>query len=282
MIISEYLQIFEKRVFFDISYRGCGSGCVYCFTRAPEEEQQLLPLSVIDEMCNYILSLDHSSELVVSFCPNTEPMKSAESRSLVLHAINRLHRTVRIIQIATKELIPLSYLEQLNAISSKKGNIRISVSLPFLIGANNIEPFAASVNQRLQNFINIKLFPRLLSVLYLRPFNIQMLHNQCAYEEIINQYLPDDVCLGAEFVKKVGLDETQYCTFMYDKGEAQSIFTRAEIEDIFTFADFLRTHCGCKVFYSSICNISNSIDYGFCLNLSQYDSRYCLDCDICK
>ena len=275
--ISEYLQIFDKRIFFDIASEGCGNGCVYCFTKNPRLAQSLLPIRVVDELCEAILNLPDCQDSVISFCPNTEPMKSVKSRELIYYAICKLQKNVKSIQIATKEEIPVDFLEQINKIATIPLKIRISVSMPYLDFLNQIEPHAAHIANRLNNFRNIRQFSNLVSILYLRPFNEQMMKNRKRYVEIINKYNPDDICVGAEFVPKQA--EDQLCTFMYDSSIAPSIFTGAPIEDIFSFVDFLRMETGRKFFFSSICNIANNIrDYGCILKLYKYDKRYCKDC----
>lgn len=68
--------------------------------------------------------------------------------------------------------------------------MRISISLPYLVDTEIIEPGAASVEKRLENSINIKAFPNLSAILYLRPFNQQMVTNQKAHVDIINSTFP--------------------------------------------------------------------------------------------
>lgn len=276
--ISPYLQIFKKRIFFDIVADGCGSGCVYCFSKHPQNEQSFLSIDTLDMLCDRICEVPNCHEYILSFCPNTEPMKSKESRALVYHVVERLHSQFKFIQIATKEKIPIEYLDNLNSLVGTPSKIRISISLPYLEHVSLIEPYAAGVDQRLQNFYNIRLFPNLCSILYLRPFNIQMVQNQERYAEIIETYAPNEICVGAEFVPKV--DSQQLCTFMYDKKLAPAIFTKPELEDVFAFAKYLREKTHRKIFFSSICNIANQSDYGCLLNLRNFDHRYCIDCEI--
>ncbi len=276
--ISSFFQKYDKRIFIDVASNGCGNACVYCFTKNPEAPQVLLDVSVIDEICDYVLSLPDRKDYIISLCPNTEPMKSEKSRELVLHIIKRLIGTVKFVQIATKELIPEKYLSSLNSLAERDGQVRISVSVPYLEYAKTLEPGAAAIADRLKNLENIKKFEKLLSVLYLRPFNKQMLADKQIYADIIKYYKPDNICLGAEFVPKV--DENQQCTYMYEKELKPEIFEKPEMDEIFGFADFLRKEAGCKVFYSSVCNIANCGDYGCILKLGNHDARYCKDCTL--
>lgn len=277
--ISPYLQVFKKRIFFDIVSDGCGSGCVYCFSKNPQNKQTFLKEETLDILCDRICEIPDCQEYILSFCPNTEPMKSSKSRELVYYVIKRLHSHVKYIQIATKENIPIEYLKQLDALVHTPSKIRISISLPYLDQVALIEPNAACVNLRLQNFYNIKPFPGLCSILYLRPFNAQMRDNQDRYVEIIETYKPDEICVGAEFVPKV--DSQQLCTFMYDNDLAPSIFTKPDLDDVFAFASYLRNRTHCKIFFSSVCNIANQSNYGCVLNLYNYNHQYCHDCEIC-
>ncbi|WP_410319956.1 hypothetical protein [Methanobrevibacter sp.] len=276
--ILQFIQVYDKRIFIDVASNGCGNGCVYCFTKNPEKPQTLLNISTIDEICIYISNLPNSKECIISLCPNTEPMKSEKSRELILRIIKRLSKIVKFIQIATKELIPESYLQELNNLCAREGQIRISISVPYLDLAEKIEPHAARVSERLINFINIKNYSNLVSVIYLRPFNKQMIIDKFLYADIINKYQPDNICLGAEYVPKV--DGYQQCTYMYNTFLKPSIFERPEMDEIFAFADFLRQRTNCKLFFSSVCNIANCSDYGCVLNLDKHDIRYCQDCTI--
>lgn len=276
--ISEYLQIFNKRIFFDIASNGCGSNCLYCFTKNPGMPQELLSMEVVHGLCEQIKRLDKCSDSIISLCPNTEPLKSDCSRKLVAHIIQELSSYVKYIQISTKEYIPIDFLCELNRLTDIPGKIRISISLPYLSFTDQIEPGAASVKERLKNFKNTKRFSGISSILYLRPFNQQMITDKELYVNAIMEYMPDDICLGAEFVPKV--DNDQLCTFMYDNNLAPDIFKRADISDIFSFAEYIRKRTGHKVFFSSVCNISNCSDYGCVLKLYEYDKRYCQDCCI--
>lgn len=278
--ISKYIQIFDKRIFVDVASKGCGSGCVYCFSKYPSHMQELLSVKDISDICDKIMDLPECNESIISLCPNTEPMKSEESRRLTKVIVERLASKVKFIQIATKEKIPMQFLSFLNENAQYSGQIRISISLPYLNNVDNIEPGAAEIANRLDNFNNIKRFPNLISVLYLRPFNRQMLLNKEEYINIINTYKPDDICLGAEFVPRV--DGEQLCTYMYNKQLAPEIFQNVDKADIFRFADYLRKGTDCEVFYSSICNITNCSDYGCKLKLYEYDQAYCKDCILHK
>lgn len=278
--ISPYLQIFHKRIFFDIASEGCGSGCVYCFSRHPDQKQRFLSMENIDTLCDRICQIPDRHGYILSFCPNTEPMKCAQSRELVYHVIRRLHSQVKFIQIATKERIPVEYLQKLDLLVQTPAKVRVSISLPYLDQASLIEPNAAQVCDRLENFHAIRPFSSLRSVLYLRPFNPQMLQNRHRYARLIEKYAPDEICVGAEFVPKV--DSQQLCTFMYDNDLAPSIFTSPGTDDVFAFADYLRRETQREIFFSSICNIANQSDYGCILNLETHDRRYCIDCKIKK
>lgn len=276
----EYLQIFDKRVFFDIASNGCGSNCAYCFTKNPGLPQELLSMDTVIELCKFVRNMKNCSENIISLCPNTEPLKSEQSRLLVEYIVKELCEYVKYIQISTKEFIPIEFLHTLDQYSSMPGKIRISISLPYLRFTDKIEPGAADIDNRLKNFLNIKRFPGIASIMYLRPFNQQMIIDKDLYIDAINAYKPDDICLGAEFVPRV--EGRQLCTFMYDNELAPEIFRRADLDDIFVFAEDIRKETGQKVFFSSLCNIANRSNYGCMLELYKYDKRYCVDCVLKK
>ena len=274
--ISEFIQVFDKRIFIDVASKGCGSGCIYCFSKYPTLKQTLLSEDEMNSICDEIIKLPECDKTIISLCPNTEPMKSKESQELIKLIVDRLISKVKFIQIASKEEIPIQFLDFLNSKARFVGQVRISISLPYLHNVEIIEPNAASISKRLKNFNNIRDYSNLVSVLYLRPFNKQMLLDKEEYIDIINTYCPNDICLGAEFVPRV--DGEQLCTYMYNEQLAHDIFESVAKEDIFNFATYLREKTHCKVFYSSICNIANCSNYGCMLKLHQYNLEYCKDC----
>lgn len=169
--ISEYLPIFDKRIFFDISSNGRGSSCIYCFTKNPGISQKLLSTEVIHELCTQIKNFQECSRSIILLCPNTEPLKSNDSRLLVFQIIQKLSPYVKFIQRSKKKYIPIDFLERFDYLVDKPRKIRISVSLPYLNFTDRSETGVAPIRKRLQNFENIKRFPGISSILYLQPFN---------------------------------------------------------------------------------------------------------------
>ena len=128
----------ENRIFVDIAYYGCGSGCQYCYTIKPNEKQKLITVDDKNNIINSLLKTKNLCDKIVSFSPNTEPFKSTESINTFTDIIREISTSGVYIQISTKEAMDVKCIELLNSLCKKNGQIIINVSLPFLTNTKPI------------------------------------------------------------------------------------------------------------------------------------------------
>lgn len=269
--IKKYVIKCNQRFFINICDRGCGNGCVYCYVDSKNEEQELLSLSQIQRICEYIDAEYGSTPKIISLCPNTEPLKSPESIKLILYVIRFFIHRGSYIQISTKERIPKPFLDEINRYAEEK--IFINISLPYIVNVGVIEPGAAPIEERLQNFLEIKKYPNLNACLYIKPFNADSYKSAQLFINIIEKYGIDTVCVGVEFQK--GADVP--CRSLYDERTAKALFEE-QTESLNDFVKELRQNTGAKIFGSSVCCIYQHFNKKCLLNIPQYDSTLCDDC----
>lgn len=206
---QELIIVENKRIFIDVAYYGCGSGCKYCYVPSSSEEQLLAPYEDLEKVVWY-LSVNHILDnRIVSFCPNTEPFKTRESAERVLFIIRKIKEYQCHIQISTKEYIDDDFLLELEKLAGDN-TIFINVSMPFL-DISEIEPGAASIKRRVINIERVAQCAHLKCGLYIKPFTKSAFNNLHWYIEIIKEMLPDYVCIGMAFDKKAKIP----CTSLY-------------------------------------------------------------------
>ncbi len=269
---SDYIIVQGHRIFIDINVRGCGSGCLYCYAPFHDENQQLLSEQQIVSICRYISSKYSCNNTIVSLCPNTEPLKSARSMQLVLLIIKWFADKNCFLQISTKESIPESFLEAINKLS--KNNVFINISIPILHNANNIEPHAASVEQRLANFASKDLYRAVHFCLYIKPFMLSVAE-QKQFIELINQYQIETVCVGVKFTSKSEIP----CLSLYSKSNANAMFKK-QGADICDFIEMIHKETDAHVFGSSVCCIYSSYFAKCDLELYNFERRLCNSCTL--
>ena len=269
--IKNYVIKCDQRFYIDICDRGCGNGCVYCYVDSKNEKQELLKLSQIQKICEYIDVEYGNVPKIISLCPNTEPMKSPESIELILYIIRFFIPRNSYIQISTKERIPKSFLNEINRFA--EGRIFINTSLPYIINASAVEPRATPIEERLQNFLNIKEYPNLNACLYIKPFSEDAYRNAQSFIDIIEKYGIDTVCVGVEFQKGTEVP----CRSLYDKQIAKVLF-KEQAERLNDFVRKLRQNTKAKVFGSSVCCIYHRFNKKCLLDIPQYDNMLCKDC----
>lgn len=150
---QDLLIVENKRVFIDVAYRGCGSGCKYCYVPSASEEQLLASYEDLMKVVYYLCANHMLDDRIVSFCPNTEPFKTRESAERVLFVIRQIKEYHCYIQISTKEYIDNEILQELEKLAGDN-IIFINISMPFL-NALEIEPGAASIQKRVENIERI-------------------------------------------------------------------------------------------------------------------------------
>jgi DNA repair photolyase len=269
--IESFVQKENGRIFVDIALQGCGSGCSYCYIPSPSKSQQLIELSELKDVTEYIEGILNPGD-IISFCPNTEPLKTEKSRDYIYYIIKHFAKDDVVFQIATKESIPESFLRRINELSTIVP-ITVSVSIP-LLETNLHEPKAAQLQERLDDFRRISKFDNLRSCFYIKPFFSLSMLEKDRFCELINEYAPDDVCVGLEFEK----DSVRPCATLHHPVEAGRLLQKADDNKIYEFARYLRDNTEKKVFHSSVCIVANRNNAKCLLDIKNKDNIFCADC----
>lgn len=267
------LLIVEKgRVFVDVAYRGCGSGCKYCYVSSSAEKQVLASYEDLRQVVEYLNGYEQNDKCIISFCPNTEPFKMKDSIDRVLFVLRGLQGNRFFVQISTKEYIRDALLHELD-ILAKENTIFINVSMPFL-ETQEIEPGAANIKQRVSNIERIQRCPHLKCGLSVKPCTQSAVDNVEQYIAIINKAQPDYVCIGAAFDRQ----EDDISTLYRENDAAKAI---SEQKNLFMrFAEKVKSSVQCPVVYSSICAIFQASSCTCSLDLSRYDEKLCDSCNV--
>lgn len=187
----------DNRVFVDIG-KGCGFACEYCYCDEAKMKQEPYSEYDIKKMVDYIS--DHSkfkkglAGTVISLCPHTEPLMTEKSRTLVLYLIKKLAPYGNMIQIATKAIIPESFLEEINNFT-QKGQLVIFVSISSIFHAKENEPYSPSLEDRLDNIRKCNKYG-VSNCLYVKPFFIKGKEEHDELNKVIERYKPQTVCTG--------------------------------------------------------------------------------------
>lgn len=271
---EEYQELFlgeNKRVFIDVAYRGCGSGCKYCYVPSAPEKQLLASYKDLTKVVSYLSANHMLDNSIVSFCPNTEPFKTRESAERILFVIRQMNEYKCYIQISTKEYIDNGILQELEQLAGNN-TIFINISMPFL-NRSEIEPGAADIQKRVENIDRIAQYSHLKCGLYIKPCTKDAINNVHWYIKIIKKVLPDYVCIGGTFNTKTKTT----CTSLYCQENAEVIMATQK-KMLKEFAQQIESRTKCRVVYSSICAITQIVQCGCTLDLGRYDIDFCKGC----
>lgn len=266
----------ENRVFVDIAYSGCGSGCKYCYVSTAKEGQKLITEKSKKDIVETLLSIADLKNKIVSFSPNTEPFKSDESVKLVIDIVRQIIQSGVSIQISTKEKIKCEYIKLLNDLCVRQGQIVINVSVPVLTDYDKIEPGAADIEDRLENFRAIHNYDKIKGCLYIKPFTVSYSYNYLNnYISIINQYDIEYVCVGMVFYKNNLIDT---CRSYYNDKIMNDTIQKNDIDKMQQFAEEIRSKTSAVVVFSTTCIFVN---LSFCkcsAKFYQYKPFLCKNC----
>ncbi len=271
-----YTKLFieEKgRIFIDVAYYGCGSGCKYCYVTSASENQVLASYEDLTQVVKYLNRHYQNKKCIISFCPNTEPFKTKDSIDRVLFVLRGLQVGKYNVQISTKEYICDTLLNELN-ILAKHNAIFINVSMPFL-DMKEIEPDAANIKERISNIERIQRYSYLNCGLYIKPCSQKAINDVEKYIAIVNQTKPDYICIGVAFDKKMDFP----CATLHRENDAMIIIS-AQKDLIIKFAQKIKASVQCPVVYSSICAIFQKNCCNCFLDLWHYDKSLCDSCNV--
>lgn len=267
------LIVEDGRIFVDIAYRGCGSGCKYCYVSSAAEAQELASYEDLSQLVEYLRTYYHNDNQIFSFCPNTEPFKTQASTERVLFVLRGIQGCRCHIQISTKEYIDDTILNELDFLA-KKSAIFINVSMPFL-ESHKIEPCASDIQRRVSNIERIQRYKFLKCGLYIKPCTKDAVSNIDRYITIIKNAKPDYVCIGVSFDKNTEIP----CVTLHHEDKAVEIMATQK-ELVMELAARIRSSTQCSVVYSSICAIFQTVQCKCSLKLWLYSSELCNACDI--
>ena len=267
---SNYVIVEQDRIFLDVCKHGCGSSCAYCYAPDHEQTQVSLTMDEMADVCIYVLESCAPAGKIISLCPNTEPLKSAESINRILQVLECLAPLKCDIQISTKESIPMDFLGRAAELCGK--NLFLNISIPTILHSKTWEPYAASVEKRFENFAHLQKFPQIHSCLYIKPFLVEEKEYSLYMKQILRYHI-STVCLGPLFLDFSGTP----CTSLYDSRKAKAIY-HAQKSEIVRFMRLLRSSTSAAVFSSSICCITHEHKRACVLELYRQSDELCQDC----
>lgn len=248
--LYQYFHIEKDRVFLDICVQGCGSRCAYCYVKTKDSPQVLLTKSQIDKILACIASCKCCNDMIVSLCPNTEPLRSDESMKMIIYICKFFLSRGSFVQISTKEYVPEWFLKELEKFDTSR--LYINISVPFLSNHEAIEPGAATIENRLDVFYRIKKHPHINLCLYIKPYFKKDSEEQRQYIDLIKALKIKYVCVGVKFIDNT--DEWP-CASLYHSESAGSLI-KEQWDEINHFSSELRQLTDAYVFYSSVCVIN--------------------------
>lgn len=284
--LNENVKFDEGRIFIDITYKGCGSGCSYCYVNTKSENQLLISSLELKQVIDYIIESDKyikgKEGSIISLCPNTEPLKSKESIRLVEMILKKFLPEGNPIQISTKEKIDEEIFKNIQNYIKYKSQLYVNISLPTISKSEIIEPGAANIRDRIENFNLIKKYDMIHSILYIKPFMTITLEDRENYLEIIEKYKPDSICIGIDFLKYNLDKEICPCDLLYKDIESSKKAIKIAINKGFNeFSKQIQIASSKIVFHSSICIIAYVLGVKPKLNINNKYKILCSNCGIC-
>ena len=268
------------RVFVDISRRGCGSGCRYCYIDGIHEQQELVSKSELAESIAHLLEqpgfVPGRFGTLVSMCPNTEPFKSRYSTELLILALGSLLPLGNPIQIPTKEPIPKEILVEISRHVQFAGQAVVFVSTSTLSRSATFEPRAASPSERFKNF-SISRETDVLACLYIKPVLSSTLRDCDLYVEAVCDYEPPLICVGIMYKKA---EEYNRGALLHHPVHS-NLASVGVSEDISVFRDRLSQNTSAPVFFSSVCVSAYARNWFPMPAIWRDHPELCIDCRPC-
>ncbi len=190
------------RAFVNITTRGCGCGCRYCYIVDPGGPQVLISERQACESLEFLLAHPlfelgkHGT--VLSLCPGTEPYRTKQSIHLIATILGQVLPLGNPVQISTKEAIPPEMLDLIGRLSSWKHQVVNFTSITTVSRASLIEPHAASVALRAGNFESCR-EAGLFSCIYIKPFTSLTYRDLPLFLELVAQSRPNAACVGMKY-----------------------------------------------------------------------------------
>lgn len=276
------IHLTEGRVFIDISQRGCGSGCLYCYIDGTGEAQELLPQQVVSSSVAYLIQhpnfVPGLHGTLLSLCPNTEPFKTNASTDLITLVLRKILPLGNPVQIPTKERVPASILQTIRQYRTHPRQVILFISSSTVSKATLIEPGAAAPEIRFQN-IHACRQADVPSCLYIKPFTKVTFQDINLYIDTIRVYDPPVICVGVLYRK--GQSAASHPVHLYHP--ARTNLRAPGVSDLMqNFRDTLANIFSIPIFYSSVCVSAYIRDWYPVPNIWRKFPDLCINCRNCE
>lgn len=177
---------------------GCDKGCRYCYLHnIGITRREIYSASEVVSEFERLNQVD-AQNTIISFGCYAECMLD-ENIENMLRLVKYFSERGYYIQISTKSKIKKEWFEELEKILNKKEQLSIFVSIPTFSRADEYEPGAASVEERIENFKYHSPNSYIKIYMYIKPFleNITYM-DQHEYIKLMQKYHMD-VIVGKKF-----------------------------------------------------------------------------------
>jgi len=238
------------RAFVNITTRGCGSGCSYCYIDGPKLRQSFVAETEIKRTAKALLAhedfIPGRMGTIVSLCPDSDPFKTPESVRLFEMLLCEVIPLGNPIQIPTKEVYPASSLALIARLAHRNQVVAFT-SFSTLARAATVEPGAASIADRFDNFRRCR-DHGVFSGLYLKPFLPSTVRDLEEFILRTNETRPDSLCVGILYSTTDKGDQSEYNHPVHAELSAKPI------DDAFKhFVERFKIATGVPMFHSSVC-----------------------------
>ena len=273
------IMLSSGRIFFEVSKRGCGNGCRYCYNPDSHEDQVLLDAIELRNSLTAFSVLPNSlfgrKGNIISFCPNTEPFMSTSSSELVYNAIDYFLNYRNHLQLSTKGEIPIGILELIKSKRHYYGQVLFFVSISCISGSSYLEPNAISVFKRLENISKCADFG-IPCCLYIKPVLKETVDDAEVILNILTKYSPKYVCVGVHYPKRQSLAHGNLRHPAHPE-----LASDGNMENIISLTNVLYNFRQCKLFHSSVCVSSYLRDWFPTPNIWSRYPDLCTNCRPC-
>jgi len=283
-VIPNNITVSEGRFFIDVAEHGCGNGCKYCYISDPAGPQVVIGYEKFIKSLNYILKHPDfkpgRNGSIITLSPNTEPLKSIESKRLVKEVFRYFLKNGNHIQIATKEIVDEDILNYIRNARLYTEQVIVYITITTITNQMIIEPYTSSIDRRLGNFLLLKKHA-VLSCLYIKPIIQATIDDIDKFGEVVTKYCPDLICVGFMTQKETTDDKGFDVLYRNDK-HFYNLLTLGANKDIKNFSNYLASKSTGLVFNTSVCIwafLNNSFPVPY---IWRQFPELCMECRSCE
>ncbi|CUX37679.1 MULTISPECIES: hypothetical protein [Agrobacterium] len=266
------------RVFINITTRGCGSGCSYCYIISPAGPQVFVDDAALSNSAEALLQSPYfrpgRNGTIVSLCPDSEPFKDERSTEKVLCVLRAVLSLGNPVQIPTKEKVPEAALEVIST-HAYPNQVVLFTSFSSLAKAGKIEPRAAPVADRIRNFALARKHG-VFVCMYLKPFLPATLKDLDHVLQVLEAERPDAICVGMLYTT------TQQQDSAYTHPVHASLTARPLDDDFNTFVAAVKAQGLVPLFHSSVCVTAWALDRIPMPHIWKEYPALCVNCRNCE